>query len=46
MPICNQHRILGYTVRNNQWVCIGCGKPQSAHETIEQTLARREGKNA
>jgi hypothetical protein len=38
---CSQHRVLGYTISNTQWVCIGCGLPQSQHETIAQTLARR-----
>jgi hypothetical protein len=42
LTTCNQHRVQGYALNAGQWVCRGCGLPQSQHETNAQTLARRE----
>jgi len=41
---CGQHRIDGYAYSwengRSRLICRGCGLPDSAHETISETIAR------
>lgn len=38
---CGQHRVVGYYLRQ-VWLCKACGLPQDQHETISETLARKD----
>lgn len=38
---CGQHRTLGYAFVAGLMVCRGCKLPASAHESTDETLARK-----
>lgn len=40
---CGQHRIAGYAFNAElEMVCRGCGLTDDLHETIQETIARKE----
>ena len=45
-PPCSQHRVLGYAYiwlpleKRSVLICRGCGEPDTAHETLRETIER------
>lgn len=40
--VCGAHRVEGYHLVGGVWVCKRCGLAEHRHETIAETLARKE----
>jgi hypothetical protein len=43
---CTQHRFVGFTLKKGVLICLSCEMPQVQHETMEETVARRDAEKA